>query len=178
MLLLPIFLTINEVTQDSDTIAQWFKNLQQHGIAVPPWLSEIPVAGEAVSRWWQTNLSNPNAASSWLGSFMAQGARELLGVLHEVEQRIHDICVTAWRREGIGLGFVNDEELEGMGIARLSHPGNRVRQGFQGIVEGRGFHDLPFCSQLLVHLLPKFGLLVGGRLGKGGLGAAEDRNSQ
>jgi predicted PurR-regulated permease PerM len=69
MLLLPIFLTVNEVAQDSDTIAQWFKNLQQHGIAVPPWLSEIPVAGEAVSRWWQTNLSNPNAASSWLGSF-------------------------------------------------------------------------------------------------------------
>jgi hypothetical protein len=35
---------------------------------------------------------------------MAQGARELLGVLHEVEQRIHDICVTAWRREGVGWG--------------------------------------------------------------------------
>jgi predicted PurR-regulated permease PerM len=68
MLLLPIFLAINQVAQDTDTIAQWFKDLQRNGIAVPPWLSEIPVAGEAVSRWWQSNLSDPNAASSWLGS--------------------------------------------------------------------------------------------------------------
>jgi predicted PurR-regulated permease PerM len=65
MLLLPIFLAINQVAQDSDTIAQWFKDLRRHGIAVPPWLGEIPVAGEAVSRWWHTNLSDPNAANSW-----------------------------------------------------------------------------------------------------------------
>jgi predicted PurR-regulated permease PerM len=68
MLLLPIFLAINEIAQESDTIAQWFKNLQQNGIAVPAWLREIPVAGEAASRWWQTNLSDPHSAGSWLAS--------------------------------------------------------------------------------------------------------------
>src|SRR5262245_45885304 len=68
VLLLPLFLAINEIGQESDTIAKWFKNLQQVGIALPPWLRQIPIAGEAVSRWWQTNLSDPHAASSWLGS--------------------------------------------------------------------------------------------------------------
>ena len=68
ILLLPIFLTINEITQDSDTIAQWFRNLHENGLAVPPWLTDMPVAGEAATRWWQTNLSDPNSVSSWLGS--------------------------------------------------------------------------------------------------------------
>jgi predicted PurR-regulated permease PerM len=68
-LLLPIFLLVNEIALESGTLAQWFKNLQQNGIAVPSWLKEIPVAGEAISRWWQTNLSEPHAAGNWLGSF-------------------------------------------------------------------------------------------------------------
>ena len=68
ILLLPIFLTINEITQDSDTIAQWLRNLHQNGLAVPPWLADIPFASEAAIRWWQTNLSDPNSVSSWLGN--------------------------------------------------------------------------------------------------------------
>ena len=68
ILLLPIFLTINEITQDSDTIAQWFRNLHENGLAVPPWLADIPFASEAATRWWQTNLSDPNSVSSWLGN--------------------------------------------------------------------------------------------------------------
>ena len=68
ILLLPIFLTINEITQDSDTIAQWFTNLHQNGLAVPPWLADIPFASGAATRWWQNNLSDPNSVSSWLGN--------------------------------------------------------------------------------------------------------------
>jgi hypothetical protein len=49
--------------------------------------------------------------------FMAEGSGELLGVFHEIEQGIDDIDTAARRRKGIGLGFVHQEELEGMRVA-------------------------------------------------------------
>src|SRR5262245_53305274 len=50
ILLLPIFLTINELTQDRDTIAQWFRSLHENGIAVSPWLGDFPLVCAEVTR--------------------------------------------------------------------------------------------------------------------------------
>src|SRR5262245_10937028 len=68
ILLFPIFLTINEINPDRDTIAQWFRSLHENGLAVPPWLADIPFASEAATRWWQNNLGDPNSLSSWVGN--------------------------------------------------------------------------------------------------------------
>ena len=59
--------------------------------------------------------------------FMAEGSGQLLGILHEIEQRIHDINVTAWSGEGIRLALVDEVEFERMGVTRLSHPRDRVK---------------------------------------------------
>src|SRR5262245_64868275 len=50
ILLFPIFLTINEITQDRDTIAQWFRSLHENGIAVSPWLGDFPLVCAEVTR--------------------------------------------------------------------------------------------------------------------------------
>src|SRR5262245_13850594 len=50
ILLFPIFLTINEITQDRDTIAQWFRSLHENGLAVPPWLADFPLVCAEVTR--------------------------------------------------------------------------------------------------------------------------------
>jgi hypothetical protein len=112
-------------------------------------------------------------AMNGVGDFMAQRTRELLGVLHEVLQRIHDIDVAAWRCESIGLRFVDDEELERMRITRLSHPRNRVRYRFQRVVKRGELDDLLFAFQLLVHLQPELSFLIGYGFGHGRLRAAE-----
>ena len=52
-------------------------------------------------------------AMNCMGDFVAQRAGKLLGVLHEIEQGIHDIDVAPWRGERVRLRLVNDEELEG-----------------------------------------------------------------
>jgi hypothetical protein len=57
---------------------------------------------------------------------MAKGSCQLFGVFHEKEQRVDDIDVSARRRERIGVWLVDNEELKGMFIARLSHPRNRL----------------------------------------------------
>jgi hypothetical protein len=58
---------------------------------------------------------------------MAEGSRQLLRVLDEIQQGIQERDVAARRGEGVGLGFVDEVELEGMRIARLSNPRNRIR---------------------------------------------------
>jgi hypothetical protein len=50
---------------------------------------------------------------------MAEGSGQLFSVFHEIEQRVDDIHVSTRRRECIWVGFVDNEELEGMIIARL-----------------------------------------------------------
>ena len=36
------------------------------GLPVQGWLAQLPIAGEYLDRWWQTNLSNPKAMVEWL----------------------------------------------------------------------------------------------------------------
>src|SRR6478672_11293817 len=116
-------------------------------------------------------------AMNGVRDFMAEGSGQLLGVLHEIEQRIHDINITAWRGEGIRLALVDEVEFKGMGVARLSHPRDRVRYRFQGLVEGGGLDDLPLVLQLVVYLLPELGLLIGG-LRHRSLTSTDDKHCQ
>jgi hypothetical protein len=44
----------------------WVTQLRQDGIPVPGWVAQLPIAGEYLDRWWQTNLSNPRAVVEWL----------------------------------------------------------------------------------------------------------------
>jgi len=50
---------------------------------------------------------------------VAQGPRQLLGVFHEIEQRVDNEDVAARRRERVGMGLVDDEKLEGVIVAGL-----------------------------------------------------------
>jgi hypothetical protein len=52
-----------------------------------------------------------------VGDLMAQRSRQLLSVLDEVEQRVHDIDIATRCRKGVRLGFVDDVELERVGVA-------------------------------------------------------------
>src|SRR5262249_35016655 len=73
---------------------------------------------------------------------------------------------------------MDNEELEGMRIARLRRPGNRVGYWLQRVVERRGFDDLSFAFQFLVHLLSELGFLIGDGLGNRRLSAAEEGDRQ
>jgi hypothetical protein len=33
---------------------------------MPGWVEQLPIAGEYLDRWWQTNVSNPRAVVEWL----------------------------------------------------------------------------------------------------------------
>jgi predicted PurR-regulated permease PerM len=66
VLFVPIILTVHQITQGSDAFVLWVTQLRQEGIPVPGWVAHLPIAGEYLDRWWQTNLSNPRAVVEWL----------------------------------------------------------------------------------------------------------------
>ena len=66
VLVVPIILTVHQITQGSDAFVLWVTKLRQDGIRVPGWVAQLPIAGEYLDRWWQTNLSNPKAMVEWL----------------------------------------------------------------------------------------------------------------
>jgi predicted PurR-regulated permease PerM len=66
VLIVPVILTVHQIAQGSDAFARWVSELREGGLPVPSWVSQLPIAGEYLDRWWQTNLSNPKAMFEWL----------------------------------------------------------------------------------------------------------------
>src|ERR1700738_2179965 len=66
VLVVPIILTVHQITQGSDAFVLWVTKLRQDGIPVPGWVAQLPIAGEYLDGWWQANLSNPRAVVEWL----------------------------------------------------------------------------------------------------------------
>ena len=92
---------------------------------------------------------------------MAEGPGQLFGVFDKVEQRVDDVDVSTRRRECIGVWLVDNEELKGVFIARLSHPRNRVCYWSQAIVKRGGLYNFPFSFQFVIRREPKLGFLIG-----------------
>jgi predicted PurR-regulated permease PerM len=66
VLLVPIILTAHQIAQGSDAFVRWLSQLREGGISVPAWVAQLPIAGEYLDRWWQSNLSNPKVIVEWL----------------------------------------------------------------------------------------------------------------
>jgi predicted PurR-regulated permease PerM len=65
-LLVPLVLAVHQIAQGSDDFAGWVSRLRENGLPVPSWVAQLPIAGEYLDRWWQTNLSNPTNMVEWL----------------------------------------------------------------------------------------------------------------
>ena len=66
-LVMPLIAIGFEGVHDSHALAEWLRDVRENGIGTPAWLSHVPVFGESLTSWWQTNLAPPGAARSLLG---------------------------------------------------------------------------------------------------------------
>jgi predicted PurR-regulated permease PerM len=66
VLLVPIILTVHQIAQGSDAVVLRLGQLREDGIPVPIWVVQLPIAGEYLDRWWQSNLSSPSLMEEWL----------------------------------------------------------------------------------------------------------------
>jgi predicted PurR-regulated permease PerM len=65
VLFVPIVLAVHQAALGSEAFTHWLGELQRSGVRVPDWLARLPIAGEYLDRWWQSNLSNPKVMVEW-----------------------------------------------------------------------------------------------------------------
>ena len=66
IVLLPLAVVAVEVTREAQAVTGWVAQAQEQGIPVPEWLERLPLVGRQALGWWQSNLSDPNAAGGLL----------------------------------------------------------------------------------------------------------------
>jgi predicted PurR-regulated permease PerM len=80
LVLLPLGLGIAQALHEAHELNDWFRSVQQNGIAMPGFLERLPFGGQQISAWWQANLAQPlrdSAAMKGLhgGTVMTLGRR-------------------------------------------------------------------------------------------------------
>ncbi len=72
-LVMPLIAVGFEGVRDSHILAEWMRDVRENGLGTPDWLSRVPLFGESLTSWWQTNLAPPGAARSLLGQSETAG---------------------------------------------------------------------------------------------------------
>src|SRR6195256_2534168 len=142
VLVVPIILTVHQITQGSDAFVLWVTKLRQDGIRVPGWVAQLPIAGEYLDGWWQANLSNPRAVVEWLRGVNMENVTAWTSALGgELLHRLFLFLITLMAlflvfREGAWLG---DRVLDTIDRL-LGDPGERlaskVADAIRGMVNG------------------------------------------
>jgi predicted PurR-regulated permease PerM len=63
IILIPLIIGIAQAAREVREIAGWIAQAQSTGLPVPDWVQHLPVARDAVTRWWQENLLTPAGAT-------------------------------------------------------------------------------------------------------------------
>jgi predicted PurR-regulated permease PerM len=71
ILLVPLSIAAVATVQESQAALDWLQHVQQSGIAAPPWLSSLPIAGPRATTYWQQHIGTPQGANAMLGSMSA-----------------------------------------------------------------------------------------------------------
>src|SRR5258708_35305470 len=58
----PLVLLGMGLARESHFVTEFVNNARHHGIAVPQWIGQIPMAGPIIANWWSPNLSDPAMA--------------------------------------------------------------------------------------------------------------------
>ncbi len=64
--IVPLALVAVQLGREAYSVLGWAENARQNGLSPPDWLAKLPAGGGQVTDWWNSNLSNPAAASDLL----------------------------------------------------------------------------------------------------------------
>lgn len=60
----PLSLAVAQAAGEAHTVFDQVHQIEQQGIATPPWMERVPGVGHSLSAWWQANLANPGGAAT------------------------------------------------------------------------------------------------------------------
>lgn len=141
LVVVPIVIGITQIAGEAYSVATWLSSARANGIPVPDWLKQLPFGRDALTEWWQFNLTTPEGAAQHLhhlsGSALIANSR-LIG-----SGLIHRVVIFAFTL--ISLFFMLRDRgalLEQYHVAssRLLGPAGK-RIGYQAIRSVRGTID-------------------------------------
>ena len=79
----PLVLLGIAIAHESHVLIQLVISARHNGLAVPQWVSDVPLIGPSIADWWHTNLSDPIMAEAMFGQInprmFAESARQYGG---------------------------------------------------------------------------------------------------
>lgn len=67
VLVLPLIALGFQAAHEGGALMRWMADVRQNGLGTPQWLSHVPLVGNSLAAWWQSNLAEPGAASALFG---------------------------------------------------------------------------------------------------------------
>ncbi|OZI43850.1 AI-2E family transporter [Bordetella genomosp. 5] len=80
VLIVPLSFALSYAIQEASNFVGWALAANKHGVAVPLWISSLPVVGERLSIYWQTYLGEPHA----LGALVEMVSGQHLGNIYRM----------------------------------------------------------------------------------------------
>ena len=85
----PLVLLGIGLARESHFVTEFVHDARHHGIAVPQWIGQLPLAGPILANWWSANLSDPAMAEDLIGRLtlqtLTQSARDVgVEVVHRL----------------------------------------------------------------------------------------------
>lgn len=59
LVVLPVGIAIAQALREAHDLYEWFKDVQENGIAMPDFIQHLPMGAQQISNWWQANLAQP-----------------------------------------------------------------------------------------------------------------------
>ncbi|MFT4067260.1 AI-2E family transporter [Paraburkholderia sp.] len=59
LVVLPVGLGIGQALHEAHELNDWFRNVQENGIAMPGFIERLPFGVQQITAWWQANLAQP-----------------------------------------------------------------------------------------------------------------------
>lgn len=59
LVLLPVGLGIAQALHEAHELNDWFRSVQENGIALPDFINRLPFGAQQITSWWQANLAQP-----------------------------------------------------------------------------------------------------------------------
>jgi len=134
----PLVLLGIGLARESHFVTEFVSNARHHGIAVPEWIRQFPLAGPIIANWWSANLSDPAMAEDLIGRV----------TLHTLTQSARDVGVEVFHRLALFLftlltlfflfrdGDALAERLRGLSDRLIGQRGERIARHMIAAVHG------------------------------------------
>ena len=134
----PLVLLGIGLARESHFVTEFVSEVRRHGIAVPEWIGQVPLAGPIIANWWSANLTDPAMAEELIGRVtlrtLTQSARDVgIEVVHRLALFLFTLVTLFFLFRD---GAVLTERLRQLSDRLIGRRGERIARQMIAAVHG------------------------------------------